>query len=1095
MSQLKVYKASAGSGKTHTLTEEYLKLAALYPDNFKRILAVTFTNKAAEEMKQRILASLNHIITEGKKAPFYAVFQKMDEKANEEVHVKRAKSLRDSILHDYSYFSLGTIDSFIQRVIKSFTYEIGIESGYRIELDTEKVLNDLTELLYKQIDSDESLRNWLIHYANYKMDDGKSWDFRAEIKELAKEIFKEQFQSFSSDETDYNLKEFLDYFNDLNSIKERFEKAMRDCGKEAILMVEKSGIQIEEHGRNLKTLLNYLTKTIINQPKEDSFIPNATVQKMINNVDSWFNKTARSDILQDAKELYKLLNPVLVKADAIFNGQYPDYLAANNVQSGFHAFGIISKIAALLPGYRADNNLLLISDTTRILKEIIAGNEAPFIYEKIGNRFKHILIDEFQDTSGFQWENFKPLISNGLSEGNENLIVGDIKQSIYRWRGGDWNILMSKLEKEIGQNYLSNKSLDTNWRSKKNILDFNNAIFRHISELMQEVFDNEYAEGIGIQPDGPENQFFKGIISRAYTDVFQKLPDQEDKAGGRVQLKFIQLESNENKSEWHQRVANELPVIIDELLKKKNYKPGDIAMLVRKNEEGKKIARILLDYQQVNTDAVKYQIISSESLMLANSPVVQVLVDAMHFLHNADDMIHLHALLARFVLLNHPETDLDHQHFNMYDKGSHKHFLPIEFFERFEYLKKLNIYDLSEELSQIFKLNRFDGQFPYLQSFLDIIHEFGTNETADLSSFISWWADKGQTFALQLSDQPDAVKILSVHRSKGLAFKIVIIPFCDWEIKPQSSLNNIIWTSSDIEPFNRLKRFPIVYRTNLKKSLFWKEYFHELLYTMIDSLNILYVAFTRPKEELIILSPFKEKKEQKFNTIAELLHYVITNSLPDKGLIDLKLNYSSDDRIFKLDDNYENTDVKKPANVTNNISPFIIYPSDKADWNSKIHIMQHADDFFIQSLEYIKTHVDYGNLMHAIFSKIRNERSIEAIVDEFYYAGKIGFSERAALIKDVKEMISQKEVADWFSDRWQVKAEDAILSASGQIRIPDRVLIRPGETFVIDFKFGEQDKESKKQVLEYMDLLRSMDYEGVKGFIYYAKKNVVEEVF
>jgi ATP-dependent exoDNAse (exonuclease V) beta subunit len=1096
MSKLKIYKASAGSGKTHTLTEEYLKLAANFPNNFKRILAVTFTNKAAEEMKQRILEALNEIIFKGEEASFYHVFSVKYNSENEKAHIARANKLRDNILHDYSFFSLSTIDSFVQKVIKSFTYEIGVESGYKIELDTEKVLGDLTELLYKQIDTDKDLRTWLIHFANFKMDEGKNWDFRLEINKLAREIFKEQFDSDSSEVNENHEFEFiLKYFDQLKAIRINFEESMADLGNLATKLIADSGIDLNLHSNNIKILYNYLTNYLINPSNQDYYIPNGTVIKLIDKAELWYTKTAKEDIRISSKNVYDLLNPLIAEAIAIINRDYKIYLSAINLISAFHAFGILRKLSSLLPSYRAENNLLLISDTTRILKEIVEGNDAPFIYEKIGNRYNHVLIDEFQDTSGFQWENFKPLIKNGLSEGNENLIVGDIKQSIYRWRGGDWNILMSKLDSDIGELYIQHENLETNWRSKKNIVDFNNSLFARIAELMQQVFDSELNEGAdGFESTNEQNQF-EGIISKAYADVRQKLPKDAKKTGGRVKVQFFKMEKGDLKSDWHEKLAVELPKTIETLLKQKNYQPGDVAILVRRNSEGKEIARILLDFQHSNPEAVPYQIISSESLMLINSPAIQVLINSMYYILDPSDKIHLHALITVYDSIINNGNDISHIHFGSNDFSALKQLLPEGFFEKSEDLKKLNVYELSELLCQIFEINRLVGQQAYLQSFQDLILDFDQNEQSDLGAFLSWWEDKGQSVAVQLAEQQDAVKILSIHKSKGLAFRIVIVPYCDWEIKPQPFLNNIIWTSSEIEPFNQFKRFPVVYRKYLQKSIFWKEYYEELLYSMIDALNMLYVAYTRPKEELIVMAPIKNGKTEKQNSVADLLYQAIVHSKKSDDLIDLSENYLPDEGIFELKDGYHDFDENKFVKQITSKSNFSIDEFSIGDWNSKISILHHADDFFVKSLAYIQTHIDYGNLMHDIFSKIKEVENIEGLIDEFYYAGKIGNDERKSMAIKVKEMIERPSVSDWFSDRWEVKTESAILAGSGVIRIPDRVLIGENETLVIDFKFGKQDPDSVNQVREYMDLLKGMNYPKVKGFIYYAEKNLVEEVF
>ena len=1093
MSKLKIYKASAGSGKTHSLTEEYLSLAALYPDNFKRVLAVTFTNKAAEEMKQRILESLNEILDLKEKADFYYVFEKINKNKSPFEIIESVRKVRDSILHNYSYFSLSTIDSFVQKVIKSFTYEIGVESGYRIELDTEKVLSDVTEMLYKQIDTDENLRNWLIHFANYKMDEGKNWDFRTEINKLAREIFKEEFESIDIDADEKEeFANILSSFEALNQIKLSFEKQMADIGKQTIEIFKKQRINYHSLGQKMNWLGGYLTIKITEPSKPEEYVPSNSIMSLLDDVEAWTAKNASAEIKSTVDGLFYKLNPLLNKVIELIRHDYKYYLGAINILSAFHAYGILRKLAALLPEYRSRNNLLLISDTTRILKEIIAGNDAPFIYEKIGNRFRHVLIDEFQDTSGFQWENFKPLIQNSLAEAQTNLIVGDIKQSIYRWRGGDWSLLLSKVDEEIGSNYIQHKTLETNWRSKKNIVDFNNAFFKIAAESLQNLFDSELSAGDKSLVDEDFDKQFKQVISRAYADTFQKLPDKPGKKGGRVKIKFYDQKGV--SKDWQKEVADDLPEVIEQLLTQKNYHPGDLAILVRKNSEGRELANLLLDYQNSNPHALKYQIISSESLMLVNSPVVQILINAMHYLFKPDDKIRLHALVTVYNQTFKEEKIDKNDFFLKEEKIKEEQLLPADFYKSIEKLKRSNIYEIVERLCQIFSLTQLKGQLAYLQSFQDLVADFGQNEAIDLGAFIQWWEDKGKNNSVQLSDQQDALKILSIHKSKGLAFKVVLIPYCDWPIKPSSIQDIIMWTDSQVEPFSMLGKFPVVFRKYLVNSVFYKEYYEEVLYSFIDALNMLYVAFTRSKEELIVMAPIKEKRSKTVGSIADLLIDAVEKPIMYDGLTDLNKHFYAQTYLFELRNDYNDIDGDKFVKELKDKPSFELQDYPSGDWDSKINIQHSADDFFMKSMEYIQEKVNYGTLMHELFARIKDGSEVAEIIDEFYYSGKIGSDDRKLLVDKVNEMINRPLVADWFSKKWEVITEDAILNESGKLRIPDRVLIGKNETLVIDYKFGEQYDKSIDQVKEYIELLKSMDYPNVKGYVYYAEKNIVESV-
>ena len=1097
MNKLNIYKASAGSGKTHTLTEEFLKLAILHPENYRRILAVTFTNKAAEEMKQRILTALNELVSEKNKAGFYHVFRTAFPKLSEIDLIKKASIVRDNILHNYSFFSINTIDSFVQKVIRAFTFEIGVQSGYRIEMDTEKVINELTELLSRAIDSNKNLKDWLIRFAHYKIDLGKNWDFRAEIKELAKEIFKEQFQALETNKQDGDSEDFvkiIDYYKELLKLKNSFESDMQNFSLQAKIILEKSDSVNANLGRNFTTIKNYLLKTI-KEKTDDKYEAGQTVLNAEDNEDIWYAKSAKNDVKEKVLELYPQLNNILKQVLKKLETDFPEYLSANNILSNFHAFGILTNLADLLPEYRQSNNLLLISDTTNILKELIAGNDAPFIYEKIGNRFKHLLIDEFQDTSGFQWENFKPLIQNSLAENNANLIVGDIKQSIYRWRGGDWSLLLNGVEKDIGNEYINKKTLKTNWRSRKNIIDFNNYIFHNAAEMSQNIFNSKLESLSQDELDDFGNDI-KAIITSSYEDTFQHTPKNKNILGGRVSVKFFKYEGR-SKNEYREKVIEEIPKTIENLLLNKNYKAGDIAILVRTNRQGKDIAETLLNYMSTEEAQRKYPIISSESLFLINSFALRIIINALYYIHNQKDNLHLMALVAELRKSNNQKNKIHHSDFNENKIKEETTIIPLKFFEELDLLKKQNIYEICENLIDIFSLKELTEQIPYIQTFQELVKEFSNNEMADLEHLLSWWDEKGKTSSVLLSDQEDSLKIMTIHKSKGLAFNVVIIPFLDWGLEKSALTKSIIWAKPKITPFNKFEVIPLVYRKSLSKSSFKKEYYEETLFTYMDAMNMMYVAFTRPKQELIIYAP-DETKQKEIKTVSGLLQKLVTDKTfitDNKNYIPIPDYFDIPSNTFELQSSDKNeTDLKVENQKSENDQIFELKEYPVTNWNKKLNILHHAKDFFIESIKYIEEKINYGKLMHEIFSTIKTKEDIDAAVSNQYFDGKLSTKEQDLLKIKIKSIVENKKVSDWFSNKWIIRNEDAILNTKGERRIPDRVLFSKTQTVVIDFKFGEQHKEHTAQVKEYIDLLKEMKYPDVKGYLFYAEKEIVEEV-
>ena len=1092
MSKLSIYKASAGSGKTHTLTEEFLKLAIVFPDNFRHILAVTFTNKAAEEMKVRILGALNDLVSYGKDAGFYPVFAETFPEASEIELLKRARLVRDNILHNYSFFSINTIDSFVQKVIRAFTFEIGVQSGYRIELDTDKVVDELTELLSESTDTNKYLKDWLINFAHHKIDEGKNWDFRGEIKELAKEIFKEQFQALEPDDKEEGNKEFvkiLEYYKDLQKIKNTFTAKLQDISAKAKSILEKHDALEADLGGNFKLIRNYLLKTIV-EKQDKELLPGKKVSTALNHEERWYAQKASAAVKNALIALYAQLNPLLNEAIQYIENELPEFISANNILSNFHAFGILTSLAELLPGYRNEHNLLLISDTTRILKELIAGNDAPFIYEKIGNKFHHLLIDEFQDTSGFQWENFKPLIKNSLSENHDNLIVGDVKQSIYRWRGGDWRLLLNKVEQEIGTSYIEDKNLDTNWRSKKNIIDFNNYIFKNAARICQNIFNVKLSS----LPEEDLIDFGKElseIILNSYKDTYQKLPENKDKKGGRVRVEFIETQGS-STSEYKEEVLEKLPVSIEKLITENNYNAGDIAILVRTNRQGKEVAELLLDYMSSPGAKVQYPIISSESLFLGNSFAVRILINALYYVNNQEDDLHLKALASEIIRYVKSSTV---QHGNLGDKAIvEKDIIPKRFFDELENLKKNNLFQICEQLIDIFDLKHIQDQNAYIQTFQESVKEFSNNELADMEHFLKWWEEKGKSNSVLLSDQDSSLKIMTIHKSKGLAFGVVVLPFFDWSLSKSNFSRTIIWTNPQKPPFNRFETVPLVYNSNLGLSTFKREYYEETLYTIMDALNMMYVAFTRPKEELLIFAPYNTKMKEPKN-VADLLQNLLTDKMnvtDESGYIPVPDFFDKEEKVLDISEAYQNKKLSKDDTDKNDFS-LNEYPV--TDWTKKLNILHHAEDFFIQSIKYIEDKVNYGLLMHEIFARIKTADDIDFVLNEQYYEGKINSKELLQIKEKVQAIVSDEQVAGWFSDKWVVKNEDAILGEDGSLNIPDRVLISENKTIVIDFKFGEAYPEHHEQVQKYMQLLQKMNYPAVEGYLYYAQTNKVEQVF
>ena len=621
---LNIYRASAGSGKTFQLTKDYIFLLfdsiGKNPRPHRRILAVTFTNKATDEMKSRILKELHQLSLEEKseyRADLMERFNLTEQEVNE-----IAKQLLITILHDYSSFSISTIDKFFQQVVRSFAREIGISGGYNVELDYSLTLQQALDNFYGTLteDSNKQLLTWMTDFIQDKISDGRSWYIDKEILNFGKEIFTENYHNKAKDIQD-KLKDkyFLrEYRKKLIQIKQNFEKEVSDEVNNALNAIAAQGITGRDFsGKNLES--NLLK---IGEKKEYDLERNTTIEKFAADVENCFTKTMEPVIKEAIIAAYENgLKQSLDKIIELLKVDISFYNSANLILSNLNTLGILTDLAVQIKEITSEQNIMLISDTNLLLNRIIDDSETPFVYERTGLNIDHYMIDEFQDTSVLQWENFKPLITTSLSGGrnnisNYNMLVGDVKQSIYRWRNSDWKLLDNKVNKEFPEGEISSKSLDTNWRSDKNIIHFNNAFFKVAAKKLQEKLN----ENLGALVDNnPDLHHLSKTITNAYSDIEQMAsPRAKD---GYVQVQFV---ANENKkADWEESVLEKIPALLKDLTKR-GYKPHDVAFLVREKKHAALLMNYLLEYKKMRKedDEINYEVVGNEGLKIASSPTI-----------------------------------------------------------------------------------------------------------------------------------------------------------------------------------------------------------------------------------------------------------------------------------------------------------------------------------------------------------------------------------------------------------------------------------------------------------------------------------------
>ena len=930
---INIFKASAGSGKTHTLSKTYLDLL-LKADSktaYRNILAVTFTNKATEEMKERILRDLAE---EGKTNP-------------------RAREILINLLHDYGSFSVSTIDKFFQQALRAFSRELGSSGNYQIELDKasltkeamDRVLDDLTE-------KDKDLLGWFTKQLETALDNGDSFHLESSLYEMAEE-FGDVNEKFTYDkkkltELKAKCKEIVDTFH-----KDVYENAL--C------------IDTTTWG---KTAAKGLAQYAGAQTKYKDSVKAA-------------NATTLAKLAETAgcEAMYALMNPQ--------GRRWKEYRTARMVEKVIFTLGLAEEFYSKLAIIEEEKGVISLDESTSLLRDIIDGSDAPFIYEKLGVRFNHFLLDEFQDTSVVQWENFKPLLANSVSEGYSNIIVGDVKQSIYRWRNSDWNLL----DKEIEENFKGKVKVITlkeNWRSTQSIVNFNNEFFTFA------------ADNLG--------------LSKIYADVKQEVK-VEDSQEGCVTVDFCEDELEMIDGYIEQAVAA-------------GAKMSDMAILLRTNGEGKKVAEYLL--------SKGYSVISDDSLDLKSSLIIRKIVSYLHSLCNNSDSLNTY-------LSESLEIDSEREYHSLLD------------------LVDGVIKDLSETHPDEIK-----GQTLFIQSFMDDILEWTSIHGNDLRQYLKHWEES--KIAISSPNDPNAIRITTVHKSKGLAFPIVIFPFAE---KVGLFKEDTLWCHLDSdaemgESFNSI--FPVVLGKSSGDSFFSESLKNEMEMQRIDNLNIFYVCLTRARKEMHIIAKNPPKSlidgKSSPNDLSQLLYLYCEQNGYTFGS-PYRWNEASkkeDSEIEEFDAEYETYGMNPEA-----CSRRFVASSDAWDYFSEEGIGQSKR---LRGIE-----------QHALLSRIRTSDDAPEVL--------------RSIEPQTRELLLERISAhsEWFSPELKTLNEVAIIDSFGNTNRPDRVLVdEEGHVTVIDFKFGEEDEKYSGQVRRYMRLFREMGYGEVSGYIWYVPIDKIIQV-
>jgi ATP-dependent exoDNAse (exonuclease V) beta subunit len=1078
---LKIYKASAGSGKTFRLAVEYLKLVIENPASYVNILAVTFTNKATAEMKSRILTELFGIAKGLEESKNYldrilTEFKEKDPGWNVHKIREQAQKALELLLHDYSLFHIETIDSFFQSILRNLAKELGLGAYMNIELNADSVLSEAIRAIFGKVKEDPELLQWISDYIDEKVSEGNNWKLNKELESFGKNIFREDFKSREKElQAALQDKKFLKTFRKLLSgLKEEKIEEVIQAALPFRIETEKHSIKTEDFTRGNQGVGAYFDR-IIDQ-KEIQKAPNSYVEKCFESPENWASKSSprRDEIISLAENS---LMSILQQTEDTRKKNVPEVNTCNLILRHINNIGLLYDIADTVRGLNSENNRFMLADTPNLLQELIDGNDAPFVYEKIGASLQHIMIDEFQDTSRVQWENFKPLLLEGLSQNANSLIVGDQKQSIYRWRNGDWRIL-GNLKKELRNIRTEEISLDINWRSEYEIVRFNNLVFKAAIPLFGQNQENDNAD-----------------MQLAYSDVAQKC-SKENRAGY-VKAGFIYEPDSDS---YNKRMLEKLVENIEEL-QGRGVAAEDITILVRKNKTIPLIAEYLAGYQKEHPEKpYKYDVISDQAYQLQASLAVHILIEALRYISEPDNPVYKTQLLLSY------QTEIMHKDIgdlvtNIYLTQSEE-VRALE--EKLQHASLLPLYELIEELYQLLELHKIEDQESYLYSFLDGVTDFLNQKSADLNSFLAYWDESLKEKTIPFSSEIEGMRIMSIHKSKGLEFHTVIIPFCDWTLTHESGLSLLLWCNTEAEPFRALPLFPVKYGKEMSNSIFDREFADETVQLWVDSLNLLYVALTRAEKNLILIGKDrnpeesdKKKEERKTTTpgnVSELLLRILESSENEE----LNSHWNNETRQYLSGIIDLKKEKKKESSNKLNQKPTVLsFPYFSHTQKAKFKQSNRSKDFIEEEERTENSYISRGKLLHYLFSNIHTTADIPEAADRLLFEGVIhSDAEKEGLITYVSDAMQLPEVAEWFRPDVKLFNECSIIyrdeTGTLQNKRPDRVIQYKDKMTVVDFKFGKERKQYASQVKKYMSLLQEMGYLNVEGYLWYVAENKVE---
>ncbi|MBQ8278050.1 MAG: UvrD-helicase domain-containing protein [Bacteroidaceae bacterium] len=1071
--ELTVYKASAGSGKTFTLTAEYIaRLLEKEASGHRNILAVTFTNKATAEMKERILQELWELAygqrnkEDGPSDFMRAVMSHLPATDADTLRQRAAAALHD-ILHEYDYFRVETIDSFFQSLLSNMAHELGMSAGFKVDINDRDVIDKAVDRLMLGLASKPDVLSWVLDYIRERIDDNKRWDVTKEVKQLAGQLMKEVFLLH-----DEELAEMLDSGEKLGAYRRKLRQLTKEAKDVMVQAAERLHEEIvsDAEGYGAFNRGGSLEKYLKDIAEDKPGPPNKTVQKYLDDAENWLR--AKEKNLPGRLPRAERLREYLISVENLRDRGTMVINSSELSLRHINPLRLLNEISREIADINHENNRFMMAKTPLLFQRLVGKDDASFVFEKAGIELQHVMIDEFQDTSTLQWANFKNLFVENMAHGNGCLLVGDVKQGIYRFRNGDWNILAG-----IGNEFKNRKivihGLDTNFRSAENIVDFNNLFFPRAATVLDSLAENSN-------------------IAQLYDDVRQ---NNCGKPGGHVRVCLFPKnakETTDNAGDGDGPLT-----ILDDLaeqivtLHKAGTGYDDMAILVR----NKNIAGEILDYFSENHPEVP--LISDEAFLLSASPAVQLMIHALRYLKDETDGI-ARTYVSEAYNNRIAGKGLDWTE-TIREAGR---LLPRAFADNRKELLSLPLYELCERLSALFGLENCKEDTPYLYAFFDQVLAFLDDHPSDIGIFLEHWDESLYKKPIP-AGEVSGIRILTIHKSKGLAFHTVLLPFCDWDLE-RDRQEDLLWCEPGQAPYNELPVVPVpLYSSaSVRHSIYAGAYEKEHLQRRIENLNLMYVAFTRAKENLYIWAGTREKITA-IPTMGDIIYECLKEDVHEDNGIYI---YEQDANLPKRKQTAENKDKTgenathnplktKPENLYVPMESFEARVRFRQSNEAAVFVAEDNDEHGQQQTEYLER----GKLLHYLLSNIETSADIDKGIGELRASGIIGTdTDPEQLARFIGKRLERPVIADWFDGSWKLYNECTILThdekGHAQTRRPDRVMVRDGQTVVVDFKFGNPKPEHADQVRTYLDLLRRMGHSNVSGYLWYVYSNRLQNV-